>query len=142
MTDGTVSASRWQRGSVIAISALEVVELPGGDGAAGPTWHLSVSRMGRRPKARDIEHALRDFGLVGAEEDNHHPGNARHFFQPVDPAFRGICECKTNEDVVVDPDGYTWTNPKANAVEGCRGCEFERLRGKPCPVHHAKEPRP
>lgn len=124
----------------MAISTLEEVELPGGEGLTGPTWHLSVSRLGKRPRERDVEHALRDFELVGAEEDNHHPGGARHFFLPVDPAYQGQCECKTTEDVIVEPDGYAWTNPKPAAIEACRGCEFERLRGKPCPIHRREEP--
>lgn len=133
-TPNTLAVSRWQRGAVIVVSALEDAELPG---ASGATWHVSISRMGKRPRPRDVEHALRDFDMRGAEEDNHHPGVARHYFQPVDPAYRGLCECKTTEDVVVERDGYTWTNPKLDAVEGCRGCEFERLQHKPCPIHRS-----
>lgn len=136
LLDTNIHASRWQRGTVIAISALEMAELPGTDHEPGPTWHLSISRLGKRPKPRDVEHALRDFDLVGAEEDNHHPGGARHFFQPVDPAYRGVCECKATEQVIVERDGYTWTTPHGPAEGPCRGCEFERLRGKPCPLHH------
>lgn len=139
----TLAASRWKRGSVLAISTLDLAELPGGGGEAGPTWHLSVSRAGKRPRPRDVDKALRDFDMREAEEDNHHPGVARHFFLPVDPAFRGVCECKTTEDVIVEPDGYTWTNPKPNDFkEGCRGCDFERLRGKPCPLHRRQERAP
>jgi hypothetical protein len=134
----TLTASAWAKGAVRVISEMCNAELPGASGASGPTWHISVSRLARRPHDRDVEHALRDFGLTGAEEDNHHPGNARHFFLVIDPAFRGLCECKTTEDVIVDPDGYEWTNPKEFDPEGCRGCEHARLlgaRGKPCPIH-------
>lgn len=134
-TETTLEASAWYKGAVRVISELCLAELPGGNGAAGPTWHISVTRFGRRPMPRDVEHALRDFDLVGAEQDNHHPGAAQHFFLPVDPAHRGQCECKTTEDIIVEPDGYTWTNPKLDAVEACRGCEHERLHGKPCPLH-------
>jgi hypothetical protein len=136
-TSNTLSVSRWQRGAVLVVSALEDAELPGAGGASGPTWHVSISRLGKRPRPRDVAHALRDFGMVGAEQDNHHPGVAQHYFMPVDPAYRSACECKTTEDVIVEADGYTWTNPKLDAVEGCRGCEFERLQGKPCPIHQS-----
>lgn len=128
-------ASRWQRGSVIVISTLVDAELPGDEGGIGPTWHVSISRLGKRPKPRDLEHALRAFDLALAEEDNHHPGGARHFFLPVDPARRGLCECKATEQVIVEPDGYAWTNPHDVAQGACRGCELERMRGKPCPIH-------
>jgi hypothetical protein len=136
----TLAASRWQRSAVIVISALEMAELPGAGGAVGPTWHASISRLGKRPKPRDVERCLRDFGLVGAEQDNHHPGGAKHFFQPVDPRYRGVCECKTTEQVITEPDGYQWTNPKDGSA--CRGCEFERLRGRPCPIHGRQRATP
>jgi hypothetical protein len=42
------------------------------------------------------------------------------------------CECKEDERTVTEADGYSWTTP----YEGpCRGCEFQRLTRKPCPVH-------
>lgn len=129
------AASRWRRGPVIVISTLVDAELPGEGGGVGPTWHASITRLGKRPRPRDVERFLRDFDLVGAEEDNHHPGAARNFFLPVDPALRGQCECKTTEDVITEADGYQWTNPKSTALEPCRGCELETMRGKPCPVH-------
>lgn len=132
----TIAVSMWSRRAVRVISELCTVELPGGAGDVGPTWHVSVTRLARRPMPRDVARALWDFDMAGAEEDNHHPGNARHFFLPVDPAFRGLCECKSTEDVIVDADGYAWTNPKEHAPEGCRGCALERLLGgKPCPIH-------
>ena len=34
---------------------------------------------------------------------------------------------------IVEPDGYTYTTPH-DEVE-CRGCDLERLIGKPCPMH-------
>lgn len=132
-TENTLVGSAWSLRSVRVISELCNAELPGV--GVGPTWHVSVTRLARRPMLRDVEHALRDFDLVGAEEDNHHPGSARHFFLPVDPAHRGLCECKTTEDVVIEPDGYTWSNPKEFAREACRGCDLERMQGKPCPIH-------
>lgn len=127
--------SRWQKGSIVVLSSLEHAELPGSGGLAGPTWHISVSRYGKRPTPKDVGRALRDFGMVGADEDNHHPGVARHYFMPIDPAYRSACECKTTEDVIVEKDGFAWTNPKPETGLGCRGCEYELLYGKPCPLH-------
>lgn len=104
----------------------------------GPQWHISITLKGKRPKPNHVRAVLRDFGMVGAEEDNHHPGNARHFWIPCDPTRRVDCECKATEVIVVDPDGYTWTNPTPESGEGCRGCEWARAplaRGKACPIH-------
>jgi hypothetical protein len=134
----TVALSRWQRGAVVVLSTLIECELPDGSGRTGLTWHASISRLGKRPRPRDVEHFRRDFGLLEAEEDNHHPGGARHFFMPLDPSERRDCECKATETIIREPDGYQWTNP---VDEPCRGCEFSRLRGKPCPIHGA-EARP
>lgn len=127
-----LSNSAWMHGLVRVCSSLIVAELPGRAGEAGLQWLISVSRAGKRPKPADVERALRDFGMVGAEQDNHHPGNARHFFLVCDPALRVPCDCKTDEQTIVDRDGYAWTNP----IDGeCRGCELEQLLGKPCPIH-------
>jgi hypothetical protein len=136
--DAVLSASQWRSGPVRVTSALEDAEYPDGIGG-GPQWHISISAMGKRPKEHHVRRALRAFGMVSAEEDNHHPGVARHFWMPVDPAHRVECQCKTDEDVIVDPDGYEWTNPKPESGEECRGCEFEKMRGKPCPIHRAAE---
>lgn len=128
----TIAISRWERGTVVALSALVRCELPDGSGRVGLTWHASVSRRGKRPLPRDVEHFRRDFGLLGAEEDNHHPGAARHYFMPLDERERRDCECKATETTLTEKDGYRWTNPKDGP---CRGCEYARLSGKPCPVH-------
>lgn len=130
--NGTLAESFWQMGSIRVISSLIVAELPDGKGN-GPQWHVSVSTGGKRPLARHVERALRAFGMVGTEEDNHHPGVARHFFQPCDPAHRVDCQCKQDEVTVVEPDGYRWTNPHERA--DCRGCELQRTLGKPCTIH-------
>lgn len=127
-----LSVSWWSLGKVFVCSALENAELPDRSGV-GPQWHISISRSGVRPSATDVAKALRAFGMVGSEEDNHQPGVARHFWLPVDPAHRVDCECKEDEDTIVEPDGYRWTNP--NNGEPCRGCEFQQQFGKPCPVH-------
>jgi len=80
---GTLSFSCWQSGPIRVISALEIAEYPDGVGS-GPQWHISITNAGKRPKPHHVRRALRAFGMVGAEEDNHHPGNARHFWVPVE----------------------------------------------------------
>lgn len=123
--------SAWSLGPVTVLSSLQIADLPDGSGT-GPQWHVSISAKGNRPKPKQLRRALRAFDMESAEEDNHHPGVARHFWMPVDPAHRVDCECKTTETVVTDPDGYQWTNPTDGP---CRGCSFERTSGKPCPIH-------
>ncbi len=131
-----ITQSMWTDGRLSVISSLINAELPSGRGV-GPQWHVSISRCGKRPKPAELARAQRAFGIIGWEEDNHHPGHARHFFRPVDPAERVDCECKSNETTHVEPDGYRWTNP---TDEPCRGCEFEAQHGKPCPIHpHTEE---
>lgn len=122
--------STWRSGAIVVISALEMAELPDRSGV-GPQWHISISYRGRRAKPHHARKALRAFGMTSAEEDNHHPGIARHFWLVVDPAHRVECECKTDETTVVEQDGYRWQN----AISHCRGCEFERALGRPCSLH-------
>jgi|GEM_PF-2458543 len=130
-TSGVISQSMWTDGRLSVVSSLINADLPDGSGV-GPQWYVSVSRFGKRPKPAELARAQRAFGIVGWEEDNHHPGHARHYFRPVDPAHRVECECKTSETTHVEPDGYRWTNP---TDEPCRGCEFWAQHGNPCPIH-------
>ena len=130
---------RWRSGPILVGSSfLPEVEAPDGNGKT-PQWLVSISANGKRPKPHHVRRALRAFGMVGAESDSHHPGVAMHFFLVCDPARRVTCECKTSEDVIVEPDGYRWTNPKPETGEECRGCEYERLAGKPCPIHSSAD---
>lgn len=129
------------RGSLVILSTIDVAELPDGSGDVGPQWHLSVS-LGKGAKRRatddECERVLRDFGLEGAEEDNHTPGLARHFWMPVDPARRVECECKTVDVVHVEPDGFRWSNPRDATPENCHACLA--VRGglaTSCPLHGA-----
>lgn len=126
------TGSVWRSGPITVVSTLDQAELPNRSGI-GPQWHVSITRKGTRPHATDVRRALRAFRMVGAEEDNHHPGAARHFWVVCDPAHRVSCECKEDEVTVTDPDGYRWQNPE-DAAE-CRGCEWERMTGKPCRLH-------
>lgn len=122
----------WERRGVRVISTLDWAKLPQRSDT-GPQWHISVSNGGKyRPTPNEVARALRDFDMVDAEEDNHHPGVARHFWMPVDPAHRVDCECKDDEVEVVEADGYRWSNDASE----CRGCELERaLPQRRCPLH-------
>lgn len=123
--------SAWVYGPIHVLSSLVEAQMPDGNGV-GLQWHISVTTKGKRPKQHHVRRALRAFDMRKAEEDNHHPGNARHFFLVVDPARRVDCECKTDETVVQDADGYRWSNTKEGA---CRGCELVAVTGRPCPLH-------
>lgn len=137
-TREVVGAIYESRGVLVISTRVDAV-YPSGVGY-GPQDHVSISRRQHRAPQSDIDRALVAFGMVGTEEDNHHPGIARHFWRPVDPAHWATCQCKTSEVVLVDPrDGYTWTNPAQDPGE-CRGCEYARLIGRwrgqtACPVH-------
>ncbi|MDQ3276599.1 MAG: hypothetical protein M3Q39_16610 [Actinomycetota bacterium] len=58
---------------------------------------------------------------------------------PVDPDRRVDCECKLDEQTIVEADGYQWTTP---ADGPCRGCEFELTIGKPCTIHRSQAAAP
>lgn len=77
----------------LAISTHDIAEYPDGDGI-GPQWHVSISwpnSGGRRVPDVVVRVLLADFGMETAEEDNHEPGRARHFWLPIDPAHRRAC---------------------------------------------------
>lgn len=141
---GRIVGAVYERAGVMVISTRVVAEYPDGVGE-GPQDHVSISRRQRRAPRADTDRALVAFGMVGAEEDNHHPGVARHFWRPVDPARWAECQCKATEVVLIDPrDGYTWTNPAVDQGE-CRGCEYARHLGRwagrtSCPVHGEVRP--
>ena len=122
----------WTYGKISVLSSIVDAELPDGAGV-GPQRHISITRAGRRPSESDVRKALRSFGMVGTEEDNHHQGAARHFWLPCDPAHRVDCQCKVDEKNVVEPDGYRWTTSLDESQ--CRGCEFQRMTGKVCSMH-------
>lgn len=122
------------------LSSTALAEAPDGKGDAIPQWNISITRNGKRPRKNDVAIALRAFGLTNTgEEDNHHPGHARHFWLPIDPSRRVDCECKVTEETVIDPDGYTWTNTREGAGP-CRGCEAVKLGLRPlCPIHQSRK---
>lgn len=123
----------WRYSGFLVTSQLEATNSPRPPGQPTPTWMLAVSRNHRRPTDNDIARALRAFSMQEAIEDNHEPGVKRMFFLPVDPAQRAECECKTDEALVTEPDGYQWSN-NLDPLK-CRGCEYQRAYGKRCPIH-------
>lgn len=130
-------------------STLEHSILPGTDDEVGPQWHLSVSKAvphlykgmpsrANRPSDADMARVIDAFRVPGGEEDNHHPGVARHLWCPVVEQYRTTCECKLSEATVVEADGYRWTT---EAGEECRGCQYGRMfPSMPCTVHGAETP--
>lgn len=109
----------------------------------GPQWLVSVRRRVGGINARcratddDVARVVAAFDMPAFDEDNHHPGVARHLWCPVEEQYRSACECKVTEVTIVDASGYRWTTE----ADECRGCELERLAGHPCPIHRPAEVR-
>lgn len=125
---------------LVVVSALEHAFLPGsGDPPqVGPQWLVSVSRTAGGANGRcratdgDVERVVDSFAMPAWDEDNHHPGIARHLWCPVEVRYQQACECKVTERVIVESSGYQWTT---DVDGGCRGCEYRRLFGLPCTLH-------
>jgi hypothetical protein len=129
-----MSAWRSNDGVLTVTSGCHVTELPGGAGRVGPSWLVAVSTAaGRRATADEVRHVVATFAMPAWDEDNHHPGVARHLWCPHDEAARLACECKVNERLITESDGYQWTT---DDTKGCRGCQYQALTGRLCPVHH------
>lgn len=129
---------------LLVTSQLADMYLPGtNDTEIGPTWLLTTSHRGGRCADAQLHHVIECFELPAYDEDNHYPGIGRSLFCPVDEAYRTACECKITETVVVDTDGYTWTNPTDGS---CRGCELAHFHARmfgtdrPCPIHEMVDP--
>ena len=149
--DTALSVSAWLRRGVFVVSALELAEAPDGTGETIEQWHASISKASdgdpndvasRRASDEEVRQTLASLGMAGAEEDNHHPGIARHFWVPVDPKRRRDCECKVTETTVVGPDGYKWSTPTDDRE--CHGCEYEVMMAgqkvtAPCPIHKPRQ---
>lgn len=103
---------------ITVLSAVEVaVEKDGSSN--GPEYHLSVSKAtwpnGRytptRVDTNQAKWVLAEFGLDGAEEDNHVPhGVVRNFWRPVASGLVGKeCQCKAEEVVIKEMKGdFIW----------------------------------
>lgn len=136
------TAAAWRsHDGLLAVSSHELAQLPGsGDPPlVGPSWLVSVSRSVGGLEARcrvtddDVARVVECFAMPAFDEDNHHPGLARHLWCPVDAAYQQACECKLTERTIVDGD-YAWTTDTDGP---CRGCEYRELSGLPCPLHPA-----
>lgn len=109
--NGGYPAACWRHESgIIGISAVEV---SGDQGeASGPVYHLSISAPGpSRARRQEANWTLRQFGLDGAEEDNHVPGGVvRNFWRPVAENRIGMeCPCKAAEPVMREDKGdFEW----------------------------------
>ena len=98
------------------IAVISAVEHPvDGKEDKGPEYHLSISRqtpMGPRRCTSDTARwVLRQFGLDGAEEDNHVPnGVVRNFWRPVADRMVGLeCDCKDSEPAIAEDKGdFIW----------------------------------
>lgn len=106
------SAEVYRRNRLVVLSSFMLAEFRG---ESRPHWHVSVSMNGQRANNEQVAIALRHFDMQAAEEDKHHSGNARHFFLLADlkPGEVAECECKETEEVVVEPDGYTYSRERA-----------------------------
>lgn len=102
-----------EKSDLAVISAVEVAD----DGKIdkGPEYHVSISRQTLQgPKRCDSNEAkwvLEQFGLDGAEEDNHVPhGVVRNFWRPVAERLVGLeCDCKAEEPAIVEDKGdFIW----------------------------------
>jgi len=100
--------------NLAVISAVEVASEPGMD--KGFEYHLSISKQhpsgkGGRCDSNEAKWVLDQFGLDGAEEDNHVPhGYVRNFWRPVATGLVGIeCPCKAEEPAIKEDKGdYIW----------------------------------
>jgi hypothetical protein len=100
------------RDGLFVISAVETMA----DEDKGPEYHISISRPIRPGRIRrcdtnDARWVLQQFGLDGAEEDNHVPaGKVRNFWRTVATPLIGMeCECKAEEPAIVEDKGdFVW----------------------------------
>lgn len=100
-----------QERGLSVISAVEVATDKDGIDR-GPEYHLSIGRTNAaRASSADAQDVLREFGMDGAEEDNHVPhGMVRNFWRPVADHLVGIeCACKADEPAIREDKGdYVW----------------------------------
>jgi hypothetical protein len=103
---------------ITVLTAVEVATDKDGS-SNGPEYHVSVSRAtwpnGQYKPARIDTNAakwvLAEFGLDGAEEDNHVPnGVVRNFWRPMASGLVGKeCRCKAEEVVIKEMKGdFIW----------------------------------
>lgn len=114
------ACERWynERAKLQVLSAVEVAVDKDGI-SRGPEYHISISKLNfdkarPRPRRCDSSEAawvLRQFGLEGAEEDNHVPGGVvRNFWRTVAEPLVGLqCQCKAEEPAIREDKGdFVW----------------------------------
>ena len=109
--DGEV-IHRWKNGDIIACASRHSAVESHTTKLLVPSTQVSVSVAGKRPSDDVVRGVLADFNLEGAEEDNHSPGIARHFWLDDGRTIQPECECKRTEETVVEADGYKWQRSK------------------------------
>lgn len=100
--------------NLVVISAVETVK-DLGQADKGPEYHISISKLERsgvkRCDSNEAKWVLDQFGLDGAEEDNHVPGGkVRNFWRTVATGLIGMeCACKAEEPAMVEDKGdFVW----------------------------------
>lgn len=101
--------------NLFVISAVEAVQ-DDGKIDKGFEYHLSISKpvrpgVSKRCDSNEARWVLAQFGLEGAEEDNHVPGGkVRNFWRPVATGLIGLeCECKAEEPAIIEDKGdFVW----------------------------------
>lgn len=83
-------------------------------------YHLSISERGGRASRECVNQVLVDFGLVGANEDNHTGPNgvARHFWLPVVEGQVIECPCQKDEPVHDEGGDYRWREAPGLKTQG------------------------
>lgn len=102
------------KSNLTVISAVEVASEPGMD--KGFEYHISISKQlpngtGKRCDSNEAKWVLDQFGLEGAEEDNHVPhGIVCNFWRAVADRLVGIeCPCKEEEPAIREDKGdFVW----------------------------------
>lgn len=100
------------KSSLAVLSAVEVAS----DENKGPEYHISISKQivgfgTRRCDSNEARWVLDQFGLEGAEEDNHvASGLVRNFWRTVATGLIGLeCACKDAEPAIVEDKGdFIW----------------------------------
>lgn len=96
------------------LAVLSAVEVTDEKPSKGPEYHISISKQTvpmSRCTSNEAKWVCEQFGLEGAEEDNHVPaGMVRNFWRPVADRLVGLeCECKESEPVIREDKGdFEW----------------------------------
>ena len=100
--------------SVAGVRVMSSVDFIGGEdtpsGQPRHEFHVSISECGGRASRECVTQVLVDFGMVGANEDNHTGSNgvARHFWLPVVDGQQVECPCQKEEPVHDEGGDYRW----------------------------------